>query len=79
MTKRRKINLLMDMLKDGIYFYKACKYLKLDRRLKGVSQELKNEIFALQSTQSIYYTSTDFGVHFDDIYSVAAKKRLQLF
>lgn len=77
MTGRRKINLLMDMLKDGIGLSRACEYLKIDRGLNRISQELRNEIFALQSTQSIYHS--DNGVWFEDIYSEAAKKRLQIY
>ena len=79
MTKRRKINLLIQMLEDGVYLYRACKYLKLDKNFYGISQELKNEIFALQSTQSTGYSSTDVGVWFDDFYSVVAKKKLQIY
>ena len=85
MTKRRKINLLIKMLKDGICLYRACKYLKLDRNLKGISQDLRNEIFALSSTQSVYYVTRNFKgvdgevVYFEDIYSEVAKKMLQLY
>lgn len=66
----------MDMLKDGIGLSRACEFLKIDRNLKNISQELKNEIFALQSTQSIYHA--DNGVWFEDIYSEAVKKKLQI-